>query len=337
METIRNYLESMFANLPNTAEVQKAKYELLQMMEDKYNELIEEGKAPNEAVGIVISEFGNLDELAWTLGIQGVVNSQPPFQGRMLTMQEAKDYAKAKERSSLWISIGVLLCILSPVAFILAAAVIDSLGVSERITLAAANVVFFAMIGVAVGLFIANGVRMEKWSFISRQHVAIDYATAEYLYNRREEGRTTYAVMKTLGVLFCVFCFVPVTVIGILGETDAAMMIGTAILFLMVGIGVMLLINASGKENACMELLRKNNPNSVGGNYVPAQKEEIYKNETVAKIMEVYKPTILCIYLCWSFLSFDWHITWIIWPIAYIVRYLIRSVWGVKPEGGNFA
>ena len=34
MEAIRNYLETMFANLPNTMEVQKAKRELGQMMED---------------------------------------------------------------------------------------------------------------------------------------------------------------------------------------------------------------------------------------------------------------------------------------------------------------
>ena len=36
METIRNYLESMFANLPGTPEVRRAKDELWQMMEDKY-------------------------------------------------------------------------------------------------------------------------------------------------------------------------------------------------------------------------------------------------------------------------------------------------------------
>ena len=64
METIRNYLESMFSKLPNTPEVRKAKYELGQMMEDKYSQLISEGKTDNEAVAIVISEFGNLDELA---------------------------------------------------------------------------------------------------------------------------------------------------------------------------------------------------------------------------------------------------------------------------------
>ena len=90
METIRNYLETMFLKLPNTPEVYKAKNELWQMMEDKYTELKEEGKSENEAVGIVISEFGNLDELANDLGISQFVESQPMPQGKTLSLDQAK-------------------------------------------------------------------------------------------------------------------------------------------------------------------------------------------------------------------------------------------------------
>ena len=68
------YLETMFLNLPNTPEVYKAKNELWQMMEDKYTELKNEGKSENEAVGTVIAEFGNLDELAEDLGIKQFVH-----------------------------------------------------------------------------------------------------------------------------------------------------------------------------------------------------------------------------------------------------------------------
>ena len=77
MDTIKSYLETMFANLPATTEVLKAKDELWGMMEDKYNELISEGKSENEAVGTVISEFGNLDELAETLGLKLCKCRQP--------------------------------------------------------------------------------------------------------------------------------------------------------------------------------------------------------------------------------------------------------------------
>ena len=76
METIRNYLNTMFAGLPDTPEVRKAYIELGAMMEDKYTELIDEGLSENEAVGTVISEFGNLEELAQTLGIEDYLHAR---------------------------------------------------------------------------------------------------------------------------------------------------------------------------------------------------------------------------------------------------------------------
>ncbi len=63
METIRDYLNNMFSKYPSTPEILRAKNELGQMMEDKYNELIAEGKNKNEAIGTVISEFGDVNEL----------------------------------------------------------------------------------------------------------------------------------------------------------------------------------------------------------------------------------------------------------------------------------
>lgn len=68
MDVILSYLDNMFLTMPKTQEVQRAKEELLSMMEDKYNELIAEGKKENEAIGIVISEFGDISELMEELG-----------------------------------------------------------------------------------------------------------------------------------------------------------------------------------------------------------------------------------------------------------------------------
>ena len=76
METIKRYLESMFENLPRTLEVMRAKEELYSMMEYKYTELINEGKKENEAISIVISEFGNLDELAENLELTSLFSKQ---------------------------------------------------------------------------------------------------------------------------------------------------------------------------------------------------------------------------------------------------------------------
>ena len=115
METIRNYLESMFANLPNTPEVMRAKNELLSMMEDKFTELISEGKPQNEAVGIVISEFGNLEELAESLGIESVVGGTDISERRLLTNEEARNYIYDAAQSRMLIGLGVMLIIFSPI------------------------------------------------------------------------------------------------------------------------------------------------------------------------------------------------------------------------------
>ena len=106
METIKSYLETMFANMPNTPEVLRAKQELWGMMEDKYNELISEGLSENEAVGTVISEFGNLDELADTLGPNANSHEDSSKTAtpdkRILTLDETRHYIRtcSKRRNS---------------------------------------------------------------------------------------------------------------------------------------------------------------------------------------------------------------------------------------------
>ena len=111
METIKNYLEAMFANLPRTPEVIKAKDELWQMMEDKYEELTGNGVSENEAVGRVISEFGNLDELKEMLGLDEKLLPEPSTETerRMLTMDEVKDFLHFGTIRSFAIAVGVAL------------------------------------------------------------------------------------------------------------------------------------------------------------------------------------------------------------------------------------
>ena len=69
MDVINAYLETMFSPYPQTPRLLEAKEDLRGMMEDAYNEAIAAGRSNNEAVGKIITEFGNLDELAPVLGI----------------------------------------------------------------------------------------------------------------------------------------------------------------------------------------------------------------------------------------------------------------------------
>ncbi|MDE7415126.1 MAG: permease prefix domain 1-containing protein [Lachnospiraceae bacterium] len=321
METIRNYLETMFAKLPNTFEVQKAKQELGQMMEDKYTELIGDGKSENEAVGIVISEFGNLDELAEELGIRNVViqESKGADSGiRNVALAEVKDYLHDRTRSAYAVALGVFLCIISCCGYLM------NFGRSWRSREVFAVSFMLLSIAVAVGLFLFSGFVMGKWKFLKEQACNIDFATAEYVHNQRESFRVTHAMMITIGVILCILSVLPVVIIdSLFGWSHGFGVVG---MFVFVAIGVFLFVVAGNVNAGFTAILSLNKRDTIGGCFVPSQKQVTYKNETISQIMSVYWPTVTCIYLSWSFLSFDWHITWIVWVIAALVQQMIRAL-----------
>lgn len=327
MDAIKNYLETMFLNLPNTPEVQKAKYELGQMMEDKYRELIADGKTENEAIGTVIAEFGNLDELAEDLGIDSYVHHSQTFEtGRMISLGEVKEYLKDSSRHAFMIALGVLLCIMCAIPTIVMSG-IGELSKNEQLYDALGMIGLFIFIAIAVALFIVSGITMNRWEFIRHERCSLDFATTEYVHDKRNMYRTTHAVLLSVGIIFCVLCAVPAIVIDALPLPDFIDNISGAAVLVLVGIGVFMIVLTSIKMGSFNTLLKLNDGRSMGGQYVDYQKQEHYSNKTVATIMSIYWPTISAIYLIWSFLSFDWAITWIIWPLAAIVHKCIHNIW----------
>ena len=320
METIRNYLESMFANLPNTPEVMRAKNELLSMMEDKFTELISEGKPQNEAVGIVISEFGNLQELAETLGIEGVVGGTDTEQRRLVTNEEARAYIYEASQSRMLMGLGAMLIIFSPIFPI----ILNDIGA----------VLLFIDISIGVGLFVWATIRMSLWKFLDNTPCCIDYSTAEYVYTAKKNNMMSKALMMTIGIMFCIVSVVPVIVFeGLFSAKDYYYVImGPAMLFIIVGIGVLLIIASGAKDSAYTKLLSLNGTGTVAGNYeaVRSTKEPYIDKKKASEIMSVYWRTVTCIYIIWSFISFDWLITWIIWPLASVFHGIMKAFFNTR-------
>ena len=68
METIKTYLDNVFAAYPQTNEVQNLKRDMLANMEEKYTMLRQSGKSEHEAAYSVIANFGNIQEITAELG-----------------------------------------------------------------------------------------------------------------------------------------------------------------------------------------------------------------------------------------------------------------------------
>lgn len=321
MDTIINYLETMFGNLPNTREVLKAKRELLQMMTDKYTELKAEGKTENEAVATVITEFGNINEIADDLGIDEVVNSTPNEVKRIVTLNEATDYVKDSGTAGIMCGAATALCITSLCGFI----IFDDI-LPKRSFISAGVLGFLWMaifITTAVALYIINGNRNAKWRFLEREACSIEYGTAKELQKMYDMHKTMRAIYISGGVLCCILSvFMSGFVDDIIKKHD----FGGAAFFLFVAIGTFLFIRCGFITKAYDTLLSVNDRKTISGSFVDGQDDVSQLTGKAKDIMSVYWPTITCIYLCWSFLTFDWHISWLIWPIAAVLRAILIAI-----------
>ncbi len=323
MNTIKSYLEAMFANMPDTPEVIKAKDELLGMMEDKYNELISEGKSENEAVGTVISEFGNLDELADSLGLnsttQETAKQSPISNKQTLSLDAAKHYIRAYTKRSLLISFGVMLCIFSPI-FPIIGDITDTL-ILENIMIS----LMFVTIAVAVAMFILAGLSLKDYDDITKHRCILDSETLQHVKKEKEHMKPLYALCLAIGVILCIVCVIPPIIMDSF-DLDILDDISGALVLAICSVGVMLIVFQANAATSYRRLLSLNNSEAISDNYnYTENNEEEYINSTVAAIISVFWPTISCLYLCISFLSFEWATTWIIWPVAAIVYKILKT------------
>ena len=61
---------------------------------------------------------------------------------------------------------------------------------------------------------------MNRWEFMKHQHCSLDFATTEYVHDRRNMYRTTHAVLLSVGIIFCVLCAVPAIIMDALPLPD---------------------------------------------------------------------------------------------------------------------
>ena len=62
MDTISNYVDSVFATVPESPELSAQKQAMLNRMQDKYQQLKSEGKSEHEAISGAIAAHGNIDD-----------------------------------------------------------------------------------------------------------------------------------------------------------------------------------------------------------------------------------------------------------------------------------
>ncbi len=234
---------------------------------------------------------------------------------KMMSLTEVNDYLAINNKTKYYVAIGVVLCILSPITLLLLV-MFSYLGfISDILASAIGVITLLAIVTIAVILFVVSGFKLNKYEFINSQDFETQYGVTGYINEKKNNYYQTYMIMMVIGIILCVLCVIPLLVSAFINDGEYAIA-GVCALLLIVAIGVFLLIVASCQMSAYNKILQE-------GEYTKERKET---NKSVSLVSSFYWMLVVAIYLTYSFISNDWHITWIVWPIAGILYPVIIKI-----------
>ncbi|TDE94236.1 hypothetical protein EXU48_12445 [Occultella glacieicola] len=302
MDAITTYVDHIFRSLPPTAEVARARSELLQMSEDRYRELLAEGVSEHEAVGRVITQFGNLDELADDLGIRSELDrAGRPDAPIDLSHGEAERYLAVRRRGAWLVSGGVLVILLGIAQLVLFS---DGAGSDPH---PLSLVAFFVAIAGAVAGFIVAGASMSRYDRLKDKELRLEPQVAAAYREQREREQTSFVVKIAAGVAVIILSVaIPATLDTMYPDSEPVTNLAVAAMLVAIGLAVALLIEAGLRRGALDRL-------TAEGDYAP---EKRASNSLTGRIAGPYWIVAAAVFLAWSFIGNAWDRSWLVWPVA---------------------
>lgn len=235
-------------------------------------------------------------------------SEQQSEEGTFVDQKTADLYIKESGKGGLWIGAGVMLCIFSPIGVILG----NDLGV----------VMMLAAIAAAVGIFISSGFRMDRFEYLKRENLILETGLESRLRKEKENVVHKTALLMAVGVGLCILSITPEIAAEVLfPEADWAEHLSAIALFVLVGLGVFCIVTACTRTD-CYHVLLQEEDYSVKN-----------KQRKLAKqIAPIYWLVVTAIYLGWSFITWGWDHTWIIWPVAGVLFGAIVVICNVIEE-----
>lgn len=177
---------------------------------------------------------------------------------RPLTVGEASQFMENRAQCAPRIAMGVALCIFS-IAPLMAMLCLYEAGIniSEGFAIAMGLMGMIGAIAVAVSIFITVGMRMNRYGYIGKEPFGYDEGVKEMIQDRRTRFQAEFPQNIAIGVGFCIGSIVPVSVAGIMDKSDAAVLLGVALMFVMAGIGVFLFVRDGMIMDGFTQLLQR--------------------------------------------------------------------------------
>lgn len=303
MDAIQQHIDYLFQDLPDTTEIKQIKNDLYLNATDRYKELIGMGKTDTEALGTIIIEMGERDDLLESLDYD---QEEDLKEHSVNSLEEARYFIASNTQEATKVSLGILLILIG--AGLISTA--STFGMAEL-----GVILLLILVAVAVGLFINAGLKLEDNDKVLYADDNVFFMTNEdYKIVSQEFGKfkQTGRYRIPLGVMLCIVSVIPILYFSFVENEFLIERYGVVLLTTIVGIGVFQFVTYGMVHSAYEKILNL-------GEY---SYEERQFQKRIEPIASIYWLVMTLIYFVWSFAFMSWYISWIIWPIAGVL-------WGI--------
>ncbi|MBQ9880143.1 MAG: helix-turn-helix transcriptional regulator [Clostridia bacterium] len=281
---------------------------------------------------------------------------------RTVSMSEAREYLDIRAKNARRISLGVLLCILSPIVMILVFGGRETgflalkpwgaalYRLSEDQAAAVGLLPLFLLVAVAVVLFVLSGLAGKKFDFLDKECFETEYGVTGFVREQRERGQGSFVARLVSGIVLCVLSVVPVFVAMLMpdgtatagdvyiaakgipdmrwdgavtvGPSDFRYHLAVCALLCAVAAGVWLIVRAAIVRGGYNVLLQE-------GDYSGENK---LLQKKYAPIATIYWGVVTAGYLAYSFITMRWDRSWIVWPVAGVLYGVLIAALGSRKD-----
>lgn len=245
------------------------------------------------------------------LGEPEPAQSEPDAPLRCVTMEQAADYLSLRRAAAPKLAAATLLCVLSPVALLLLAALSDRPGaaLSENAAVGIGLCVLLVLVAAAVAVFITCAAQVKAYAFLETEPFETAYGVTGMVRERRAAAAPEHTRGKVAGTVLCILSAVPLFIAVCLDGPDLLYVGAVCLLLVLAGVGSAVFVSGGVYWAAMDRLLEE-------GDYVRPRKRQ---NGVVGAISSIYWLTVTAAYLLWTFGPW-WDAqpqnTWILWAAA---------------------
>ena len=237
---------------------------------------------------------------------------------RRISVEEANTYLEERKKSAYKIALATFLCIISPIVLIILGAASErpDFLVTENVAAVIGLVCMFAFLLCAVPMYIFCSFKNEPYEFLDKSlPFELEYGVKGIVTERQKEFRTAYVRWNIIATCLCIFSPIPL-ISASFSQNEMLCVLMLALTMIIAGIGVFAFI-AVGVQNASMQKLLRE------GEYTDKEKNKTALREAVGF---AYWGVATAIFLIWSFLTNDWHISWIVFAISGVLFPIVMQI-----------